>query len=173
MAFDFVIEKLGTAHDPSGFDCGVESMTTWIKRYALTSKQSDITQTYVLHRHDNHVIGYYALSAGDVNREAAPERIAKGMPNYPIGLIVLTRLAIDARFQGRGLAATLLRDAFVRVERAADIGGVRALLVHAINDRAAQFYLHQGFVPSPMEPLHLMLAMKDLRATSKALRRNE
>ena len=168
MPADFVIEKLRTSHDASGFDCGIESMTTWIKRYALTSTQSDITQTYVLHRNDNQVIGYYALSAGDVNREAAQERVAKGMPNYPIGVVVLTRLAIDARFQGQGLAATLLQDAFVRVDRAADIVGVRALFVHAINDTARAFYLHQGFVPSPIEPLHLMLAMKDLRATLKA-----
>ena len=168
MAFGFVIEKLAGSHDARGFDCGVESMNTWIKRYALASRQSDITQSYILHQHDNQVIGYYALSAGDVNREAAPERIAKGMPNYPIGVIVLTRLAIDARFQGRGLATTLLQDAFARVERAADIVGVRALFVHAINDSAREFYLHQGFIPSPMEPLHLMLAMKDLRATLKA-----
>lgn len=168
MALDFVIEKLATSHDASGFDCGVESMTTWIKRYALVSKQSDITQTYILHQRDNHVIGYYALSAGEVNREAAPERIAKRMPNYPIGVIVLTRLAIDTGFPRRGLAATLLQDAFTRVERAADIVGIRALFVHAINDRAREFYLHQGFVPSPIEPLHLMLAMKDLRATLKA-----
>jgi len=168
MAFDFVIEKLANSHDASGFDCGVESMTTWIKRYALASKQSDSTQPYILHQRDNQVIGYYALSAGDVNRDAAPERIAKGMPNYPIGVIVLTRLAVDTRFQGRGLAATLLQDAFARVERAADIVGVRALLVHAINDRAREFYLHQGFVPSPLEPMHLMLAMKDLRRTLKA-----
>jgi len=168
MPSDFVIEKITTSHDASGFDCGVESMTTWLKRYALTSRQSDITQPYVLHRHDNRVIGYYALSAGDVNREAAPERIAKGMPNYPIGVVVLTRLAIDARFQGQGLAATLLQDAFARVDRAANIVGVRALFVHAINDKARAFYLHQGFVPSPIEPLHLMLAMKDLRATLKA-----
>lgn len=168
MAFDFVIEKLLASHDASAFDCGVESMTTWIKRYALTSKQSDITQTYILRRHDKQVIGYYALSAGDVNREAAPERIAKGMPNYPIGVIVLTRLAVDTRFQGQGLAAALLQDAFVRVERAADIVGVRAVLVHAIDGRAREFYLHQGFTPSPLEPLHLMLAMKDLRATLKA-----
>jgi len=66
MAPDFVIGKLRTSHDASGLDCGVESMTTWIKRYALTSKQSDITQTYVLHRHGNQVIGYTPFSAGDV-----------------------------------------------------------------------------------------------------------
>ena len=103
MAFQFVIEKLGTSHKTSDFDCGVESMTSWIKRYALASRQSDVTQTYVLHQHDNQVIGYYALSAGDVNRETAPERIAKGMPNYPFGVIVLTRLAIDCDFKDAGL----------------------------------------------------------------------
>jgi GNAT superfamily N-acetyltransferase len=169
MAFEFVIEKLGAHHDATAFDCGIESMTTWIKRYALQSKQNVITQTYVLRRQqDDQIIGYYALSAGDVNREAAPERIAKGMPNYPIGVIVLTRLAIDRRFHGRGLAATLLQDVFTRLERAADIVGVRALFVHAINDSAREFYLHQGFTPSPIEPLHLMLSMKDIRATLKA-----
>jgi GNAT superfamily N-acetyltransferase len=169
MAVQFVIEKLGALDDARDFDCGLESMTTWIKRYALQSKQCDVTQTYILHRQqDSQVIGYYALSAGDVNREAAPERIAKGMPNYPIGVIVLTRLAVDRRFHGQGLAATLLQDAFTRVERAAEIIGVRALFVHAINESAREFYLHQGFTPSPIEPLHLMLSMKDLRATLKA-----
>jgi GNAT superfamily N-acetyltransferase len=166
---EFVIEKLSAAHDPTGFDCGIESMTAWLKRYALISKQSDLTQIYVLHPQNNRVAGYYSLAAGDVNREAAPDRIAKGMPNFPIGVIVLARLAVDSRFQGKGLGATLLLDAFSRTERAAGVVGIRAMLVHAINDAAREFYLHHGFVPSPVDHLHLMLLMKDLRATRKAI----
>jgi GNAT superfamily N-acetyltransferase len=110
-------------------------------------------------------VGYHSLAAGSVLRHEAPERIAQGIANHPVGLILLARLAVDRSEQGRGLGKALLRDALGRIEQAADVVGVRAVLVHAIDDAARRFYLHHGFQPSPVDPFQLMLLMKDLRAS--------
>ncbi len=87
------------------------------------------------------------------------------MPD-PVPIILLGRLAVDVKDQGRGLGAQLLRDAISRTVAAAEIVGVRALLVHALRAEARGFYLHFGFEPSPAHPLHLFLLLKDARASS-------
>jgi GNAT superfamily N-acetyltransferase len=81
----------------------------------------------------------------------------------PIPVVLLGRLAVDRKEQGRSLGSNLLRDAITRTVEAAEIIGVRALLVHALNERARDFYLHHDFEPSPTDPLHLMLLIKDAR----------
>jgi predicted N-acetyltransferase YhbS len=78
-------------------------------------------------------------------------------------VILLGRLAVDRKEQRSGLGSHLLRDAIIRSVEAAEIIGVRALLVHALNDAAASFYRHFDFEPSPTDALHLMLLMKDAR----------
>ena len=113
------------------------------------------------------VVGYYSLTAGSVSREDAPARVAKGLANHPIGVILLGRLAVDSRFQGKGIGRALLRDALNRTAQAADTVGVRALLVHAIDESARRFYTHFDFQPSTVDPMHLMLLLKDLRALLK------
>ena len=100
-----------------------------------------------------------------MNREDAPVRIAKGAPNQPIGVVLLARLAVDVREQGAGIGRALLKDALLRAASAADIVSVRAVLVHALNEDARQFYLKHDFEPSPVHPLHLMLLMKNIRAS--------
>jgi len=100
-----------------------------------------------------------------VNKQEATERVAKGLPNYPIGVVLLARLAVDRREHGRGLGRALLKDALLRAVSAAEIVGVRAVLVHALNDEARRFYARFDFEPSPFDPLHLMLLMKDIRAS--------
>ena len=157
-------EKLSKAHLLDTFSCGIESLDHWLKRFAWTNQQSDLTTTYVAHR-ANRVVGYYSLTAGSVNREDAPSRVAKGAPNQPIGVVLLARLAVDAGEQGGGLGRALLKDALLRASSAADIISVRAVLVHALNDDARRFYLKYNFEPSPVHPLHLMLLMKDIRAS--------
>lgn len=104
-----------------------------------------------------------ALAAGSVSKYEAPERIAQGIANHPVGVVVLARLAVDRGEQGRGLGKALLRDALARVAQAADVIGVRAVLVHAIDETARKFYLYHGFQQSPADPFQLMLLMKDLR----------
>lgn len=115
------------------------------------------------------VVGYYSLSAGSVRKEESPARIAKGLANHPIGVILLARLAVERSERGAGLGKALLFDALSRSLAAADAIGARAILVHAIDDEAAAFYRRFGFEPSPLDPKQLMLLMKDLRATLKSI----
>jgi GNAT superfamily N-acetyltransferase len=155
-------ERLSRNHDTTRFDCGKKSLNDWLVRYAWQNQQADAATTYVACR-ANWVVGYYSLVASSVSRSDAPERIAKGLANHPIGVILLARLALDHAEKGQGLGKALLKDALVRTAQAAEIVGVRALLVHAIDDEARRFYLHFNFEPSPADPMHLMLLIKDLR----------
>ncbi len=138
-------------------------MDEWLRKYALVNQRSQMTQTYVVQR-SGKVVGYYALSAGSVDRKDVPLRVKKGIPNYPIPVALLTRLAVDTSEHGKGLGAALLKDAMLRINRAADIMGVRALLVHALDQDARAFYEHFGFSPSPLNEMQLFFLLKDLRA---------
>jgi GNAT superfamily N-acetyltransferase len=162
---EFLIERLRRDHDLS-FDCGNPTLTTWLQKFAWANQQADSAKTYVAGR-GNRVVGYYALTAGSVHKHESPERIARGLANHPVGVVLLARLAVDVSEQGKGLGKALLFDALKRVEEAADIVGVRAVMVHAIDDAARKFYEYFNFDPSPIDPFLLMLLLKDVR---KALR---
>jgi GNAT superfamily N-acetyltransferase len=162
------IEKFSKDHDVSSFDCGKASLNDWLRRFALTNQQSDSARTYVVHRGGS-VVGYSCLSAGAVRKDESPARIAKGLAKHPIGVVLMGRLAVDRKERGAGLGKALLVDALSRALRVADDIGVRAFLVHAIDDEAVSFYQKFGFEPSPLDPKQLMLLMKDLRATLKSL----
>ncbi|MGA7381466.1 MAG: GNAT family N-acetyltransferase [Terriglobales bacterium] len=157
------VEALSGFHDSSGFDCGGhESLNDWLKRFALTNQKNESARTYVVHRNQS-VVGYYSISTGSVSVEEAPVRISKGLARHPIPGVLLARLAVDRREKGTGLGKALLKDALLRITQAADIVGARAVLVHAIDEPAKQFYLHFGIEPSPIHDLQLMLLLKDLR----------
>ena len=156
-------------HLVESFDCGQESFNQYLKRFALTNTAAGTARTYVTTSSDETaVIGYYSLAAGSVEKSAVPGRVAKGVPNHPIPVVLLARLAIDQRFQGKGLGTALLKDALARTLAAANVVGARAILVHAKDEEAARFYSQFGFAPSPTDPLHLMLLIKDLRRTFQA-----
>ncbi len=157
------IERLAKSHDLSAFDCGNARLNDWLRRFALANQQSDSARTYVVHR-ERVVVGYYSLCAGSVRPEEAPGRVSKGLARRPIGVILLARLAVDAREQGRGLGEALLKDALLRILSAAEAIGARAVLVHAIDERARGFYERFGFERSPIDEFELMLLTKDLRA---------
>jgi GNAT superfamily N-acetyltransferase len=159
-----IIEKLTQAHHTADFECSNTTLDIWLKRFAWTNQRAETAKTYVAHR-GGLVVGYHALVAGSVRKDEAPERIAKGIPNHPVGVILLARLAVDKREQGKGLGKALLRDALARCSQAADVIGARAILVHAIDESAREFYLHHGFQPSPVDSMQLMMLMKDLRAS--------
>jgi GNAT superfamily N-acetyltransferase len=159
---EFVIDKLSREHDVSAFDCANATLNEWLRKFALTNQQADSARTYVA-LDGNSVAGYYALTTGSVHKHESPQRIAKGLANHPIGVVLLARLAIHRTQQGKGLGKALLFDALSRIEEAADIVGVRAVLVHAIDDAARRFYLHFGFEESPVDPYQLLLLLKDLR----------
>ena len=160
------VEPLTKDHILDEFDCGKhESLNHWLKKYALTNQASQSSRTYVVCSGEK-VVGYYAIAAGSVRRSHAPSRIARAQPD-PIPISLLARLAVDRRCQGKGLGPALLKDALLRIEQAADIIGIRAVLVHAIDQDARSFYKKYGFEESPVDELHLMLLMKDLRKALK------
>ena len=153
---------LTAAHDPAAFDCGVAELNDYLRKHALASVGSGSARTYVALR-GLRVVGYYSLAYGAVAPEDAPERIRKGMPRHPIPVMLLARLAVDRSEQGRGLGKGLLKDAFLRAAQAAEIAGLRALLVHAKDDQAKAFYQKFDFEISPTQDRHLLLLLKDLR----------
>lgn len=159
---EFAIDKLSREHDVSAFDCANATPNEWLRKCALTNQQADSAKTYVALDGDV-VAGYYALTTGSVHKHESPQRIAKGLANHPIGVVLLARLAVDKTQQGKGLGKALLFDALSRIEEAADIVGVRAVLVHAIDDAARHFYQHFGLEESPVDPYQLLLLLKDLR----------
>jgi predicted N-acetyltransferase YhbS len=162
----FEVEKLLRTHDCARFDCGNATLNSWLVKYAWTNQQADSANTYVAVLGDR-VVGYYALTTGSVHKQQSPERIAKGLANHPIGIILLARLAVDTSQQGKGLGKALLFDALTRIEAAADIVGVRAVMVHAIDEAARKFYEYFEFEPSPADPFQLLLLLKDLRRALK------
>jgi GNAT superfamily N-acetyltransferase len=156
------IEKLRREHNLSSFDCGNPTLNTWLQKYAWTNQQADSAKTYVASDGDR-VVGYYSLTTGSVHKHESPQRIAKGLANHPIGIVLLARLGVDTGQQGAGLGKALLFDAFTRIAEAADIVAVRAVMVHAIDEAARKFYEHFEFEASPVDSFQLMLLMKDLR----------
>ena len=150
-------EKLTTAHDLMQFQCGQVELDDWLRRRALQNEESGASRTYVACA-GGQVVGYYALAAGAVAHAIAPGRVRRNMPN-PVPVMVIGRLAIDLRCQGRGIGSALLRDAILRTAQAAEIAGIRAILVHAISESAKRFYERSGFTPSPADPMTLMISV--------------
>ena len=146
------------------FNCGQAELDEWIHRFALINQQGNMTNVFVCVV-DQQVAAYYALSAGQASHDNAPARITKGVAHYPVPVAILTRFAVDAKYQAMGLGRAMLRDALIRVSRLAEADiGIRALLIHAKDADAKAYYLKQAdFDESPTDPLHLFLLMKDLR----------
>lgn len=154
---------LSAGHEVDDFVCGEPELEVWLKRYALPNQAAGSSRIFVI-EDEGQVVGYYALAAGSLEFENAPDRIKKGLGHYPIPAVLLARLAVRVDHQGKGLGKALLKDAMIRTATTAQSIGVRALLVHAMHDGAAAFYRRFGFEPSPTDAQHLMLLMLDLRA---------
>ena len=157
------IEKLLPAHEVEGFDCGKAPLNGFLQRFALVNQRSGSSLTYVACRRPR-VVGYYSLAVGSVSHETAPQRVTKGLARHPVPVMLLTRLAVDLTEQRTGIGKGLLKDALLRTVQAADIAGIRALLVHAKDEAARAWYLRYDFEASPTDPLHLFLLLKDIRA---------
>lgn len=149
----------------AAFDCGQVDLNEWLHRHALTSQRAGMSTVFVTTDVESgQVLGYYALATGGVENAAAPARVTQGVPRHPVPVLLLTRLAVDSSTQGRRVGRALLLNALARVNAAADEIGIRALLIHAKDEDARAFYMHHAeFEPSPTDPLHLFLLMKDLR----------
>lgn len=153
---------LAKSHQLDRFDCGDASLNEYLVRFARTNHQSGAARTYVTCRGKT-VVGYYSLAFGSVDAQSATPRVVKGLPQHPIPIMLLARLAVDISAQGCGVGKALLKNALLRTLQASEIGGLRAVLVHAKDRPAQAFYKRFGFESSPTNDLHLMLLLKDIR----------
>ncbi|MEI8011622.1 MAG: GNAT family N-acetyltransferase [Candidatus Omnitrophota bacterium] len=151
-------------HDMDEFDCGVDPLNNYLKTFALTNNQNGSARTYVTMKAGK-VAGYYTLTLGSVLKATTPQRIGKGLAGHPVPVIIIARLAVDKAEQSRGVGKALVRDALLRTIDASEIVGGRAVLVHAKDAQAKKFYEQLGFDPSPIDPLHLYLLIKDIKKT--------
>ena len=163
-------EPLGFEHVLDGFACGQPALDDWLVEHARTARAAGSARTFVVvDSEQRRVVGYHALTVAEIPRRIATHRIARGMPRHPIPAVLLARLAVDRSVQRRELGTFLLRDAMVRTTAAAEVVGIRALLVHALNADACAFYAHHGFEPSPIDERVLTMLIKDVRAALAAV----
>ena len=156
------VRKLLPTDQVDAFDCGHAALNQFLQRYALVNQKANSAQTYVCCRGEV-VVGFYSLAVGSVDPEAAPSRVMKGLAPHPGPVMILARLAVDKENQRKGLGQALLKDALLRTAQAADIAGIRCLLVHAKDDAARRWYESWDFEPSPTDPYHLVLILEGLR----------
>ena len=152
-------EKLSSTHNLLDFDSGEPVLDDWLRRRALHNEASGASRTYVICLRKT-VVGYYTLAVGAVAHAEAAGRVRRNMPD-PLPVMVLGRLAVDKSFQRRGIGKGLLRDAVLRTVQAAEIAGIRAILVHAISEPAKRFYEGCGFIASPIDPLTVVPTVAD------------
>jgi GNAT superfamily N-acetyltransferase len=164
MTARLVIQKLRRDHNVEAFDCGKEPLNRYLNRYALQNQQMGAAQSYLGVTDTGELVGYYTLVFGQVAYADAPERLRKGVAAHPVPLMVLARLAVATRWAGQGIGSGLLKDAMLRTLQAAEIAGLRALVVHAKDAEARSFYEHLDFIASPSDPMHLFVLLKDVRA---------
>lgn len=160
--------RLTVEHGVDSFACAHASLASWLQDRALTNQAEGVSNVFVVcddaAENPRAVVGYYALAAGSVQHSRAPGRLKRNMPN-PIPVAVLGRLAVHQDYQGQGIGGGLLQDAVLRTLSTTREGlAVRAMLCHAIDEAAVKFYLHNGFQPSPIDSLTLLLPLAQLAA---------
>jgi GNAT superfamily N-acetyltransferase len=161
---EWKVERLGSSHDRTAFDCGNRILTEWLRQRAGQYDKRDLARTYVARRSDERIVlGFYAISNHRVSHEALPADQAKGLPRLDVPVVLLGRLAVDHSVQGQGVGSLLLVDALRRTQHLAEHVGVRAVEVDAIDDAARLFYLRFGFVPLLDDPNHLFLSVSVIR----------
>jgi GNAT superfamily N-acetyltransferase len=158
------VVPLAPEHDLGRFSCGKPEMDEWLRLHALTNHRLGATRTYVTCETGGVVRGYHSLAASSVLFRDVPDRVRRGLGRYPVPVILLARLAVDLRFQGSGVGGSLLIDALARCHQVAQLIGVRAVVVDALDDDARRFYERYDFEPSPTHPYQLLLLMHDLEA---------
>jgi GNAT superfamily N-acetyltransferase len=155
-------QALGAKHQLEDFDCGKAALNDWLVRHALQAQSSGSARTCVVVE-GLRVVGYFSLAVGQADAMEVPVRIRKGMGSYPIPVVILARLAVSLKDQGKGIGVGMLQEAIRRTIAIADQAGVRALLTHPIDEDAARFYRRFGFESSPIREQQLLLLLKDAR----------
>ena len=161
---DTLVALFTGEQDLNEFDCGNEELNSWLQRHALASHKADLARTYLALDGET-VAGYVSLTTGSVRPEEAPKRLARGMPRYPIGTVLIARLAVDVSYQGRHLGSRLLAEGLRRAVAASDAAAARLVVVDAIDDDAVGFYRRWGFIDAPDNPRRLHRKTSDVRAS--------
>lgn len=161
---EYVITPLGGRHDRKSFRCGEDSLDQYLHRYASQDVRRRVNRVFVAARADapETVLGYYSLSAGSLEAVNLPEQLQRRLPRYPVPVVLLGRLAVADTHQGLGLGSLLLADALKRIAQANEVMAVYAVVVDALDDRAAEFYRQFGFIPLPSRPLKLFLPLDSI-----------
>lgn len=153
---------LTAEHDLSAFDCGEPALNEWLRQRALKN-ESRFSRTYVICV-GNRVVAYFCISAGAVERAAAPGKLRRNAPDT-IPVSVIGRLAVSRSHAGKGLGADMLADALRRIAVAAQSIGIGAVLVHAKDDAARRFYMHCAeFIEYPRDSRTLFLPIETVVA---------
>lgn len=155
-------DSLEARHQLENFDCGKPALNEWLLRHARQAQSSGSAKTFVV-ADDDRVVGYFSLTVGQIDTLEVPERIRKGMGQYPIPVVILARLAVSTKDQGKGIGFGMLQDAIRRTLLIAEQAGIRAMLTHPIDVGATNFYTRFGFISSPLCEKQLLLLLKDVR----------
>ena len=165
------LERLGPQHVLDQFGSGNAELDNWLGRHALAAQQMDSARTFVLVE-EAKVLGYFSLTMGSVLRADAPAKLVRGLPSYPVGMVLLARLAVDGACQGRGLGSLLLAEALRKAVAAGEAVAARLVVVDAIDENAARFYSRHGFVATPEHLSRLYRRMKDVRLSLEVAARD-
>lgn len=162
---DVVIEVLTQDHRRETFDCGDSSLNNYLNRYAAQDIKRRVNRVFVAVGSEDAVTicAYYGLCAGTIDVVDTPPSIQKRMPRYPLPVVLLSRLAVDQQYQRRGLGSIMLADALRRVVQASEVLAVYAVVVDAIDERAAGFYKQFGFLQLKSNPLKLFIPLDSFR----------
>jgi GNAT superfamily N-acetyltransferase len=159
----WVIEQLDRRHERTGFSCGKPSLDDFLTKYASQYEKRHLARTYVaVCEGETRALGYYCLSAYGVPFENWPSDVTKQLPDHPIPIALLGRLAVDQSVRGQGLGGHLLRDALKRCLNISEQLGVFAVLVEAIDEEAIHFYERFGFVAFADQPDKLYLPISTI-----------
>ncbi len=155
----FQIKPLTAASDTTSFQCGSETLNEYIRRYASQDVRRNVARVFVATHVDDthHAAGYFTLSAGSVSCTSLPATLAKKLPRYPVPVALIGRLAVDLKFQGKGLGSILLADACRKVQQASVVLAVAGIIVDAKDDNAVAFYKHFGFISLQGQPDRMLL----------------
>lgn len=157
-------KPLEKSFDREAFNCGVEPLNEYLRKFALQNQKKDAARTYVVADVQNRILGYYTLVFGAIAPDDIPDDISRGLGRYQIPIILLARLAVDVVEKGQGLGGVLMRDAMLRTVQAAEIAGLRAVMVLAKDEIARSFYEKIGFRRSPSDQFKLFLKISEIRS---------
>ena len=159
-------EPISKKHDREAFDCGEEALNEFLRRYARKSHELGGAKTFLAidDAGNKSILGFYSLSPASVGYARAPEIARRGLARHDVPGFRLARLAVDRRWQSRGIGGQLLLAAGRRcLDAAAEVGGV-VMVIDAKNERVARWYASYGAVPLLDAPLSLLLPLATIRA---------